>query len=124
MSIIELFLTGGVLFMSIITILGIAMIIYSVKSFIAVFAKNDYSGKGINYVLMFGSLALIIGLLGQAIGMFQSFGIIQEVGDISPALIAGGLKVSMIAPLYGAIYFIISFPIWVVLREKIKKQGE
>ena len=121
MSIIELFQMGGVLFMSVITILGIGMIIFSVKSFIAVFAKNDYSGKGINYILMFGSLAFIIGLLSQAIGMFVGFAAIQEAGDISPGLMAAGLRISMITPLYGVIYFIISIPIWVILREKIKR---
>lgn len=121
MSIIELFQMGGVLFMSIITILGVGMIIFSVKSFIAVFSKNDYSGKGINYILMFGSLAFIIGLLGQAIGMFGAFAAIQEAGDVSPGLMAAGFRVSMITPLYGIVYFILSIPIWVVLREKIKR---
>ena len=120
MGIMELFKMGGTLFMSIITILGISMIIYSVKSFIAVFVKKDYNGKGVNYILMYGSLAFIIGLLGQAIGMFGAFAAIQAAGDISPAIIAGGLRVSMITPLYGVIYFILSIPIWVVLREKIK----
>jgi len=122
MSIIELFQMGGMLFMLIITILGIAMIIYSVKSFIAVFTKNDYSGKGINYILMFGSLAFIIGLLGQAIGMFEAFAAIQEAGDISPGLMAAGFRISMITPLYGVIYFVLSIPIWVVLKERIKRE--
>ena len=122
MGIMELFKMGGTLFMSIITILGISMIIYSVKSFIAVFVKKNYNGKGVNYILMYGSLAFIIGLLGQAIGMFGAFAAIQAAGDISPAIIAGGLRVSMITPLYGVIYFILSIPIWVVLREKIKRE--
>ena len=86
------------------------------------FEKNDYRGKGVKYIIMYGSLAFIIGLLGQAVGMFSAFAAIQEAGDISPGLIAGGFRVSMIAPLYGVIYFILSIPIWVVLREKIKRR--
>lgn len=113
---------GGMLFMSIITILGIGMIIFSVKNLISVFVKNETSGKSVNYILMFGSLAFIIGLLGQAIGMFGAFAAIQAAGDVSPGLIAGGLRASMIAPLYGVIYFILSIPIWMVLREKIKRR--
>jgi len=35
--------------------------------------------------------------------------------------VAGGLRVSMIAPLYGAFWFILSIPIWVVFREIVKK---
>lgn len=115
---------GGTLFMSIITILGIGMIIFSVKNLISVFVKDELSGKGVNYILMFGSLAFIIGLLGQAIGMFGAFAAIQAAGDISPGLIVGGLRVSMIAPLYGVIYFILSIPIWMVLREKIKRNKQ
>ena len=122
MSLFELFRMGGIEFMTIISIFGIGMIFYSVKSIIKVFVKNDYNGKGINFILMFGSLALIFGILGQAIGMFQAFAAIQEAGDISPGLIAAGLRISMITPLYGVIYFIISIPIWVVLRERLKRE--
>jgi predicted hotdog family 3-hydroxylacyl-ACP dehydratase len=41
---------------------------------------------------MFGSLSFIFGLLAQAIGMFQAFEAIQQAGDISPALVAGGRR--------------------------------
>jgi hypothetical protein len=120
MNLVELFTTGGPLFMFIISVFGGLMTVYAVKGIVMVFVKKSYQKAGINYIILFGSLALIFGILAQAIGLFQAFGVIQEVGDISPALIAGGLKVSMIAPLYGAIYFIIAFPLWIVLREKIR----
>ncbi len=122
MSLFELFKMGGVQFMTVVTILGVAMIFYSVKSIINVLVKNDYSGKGVNYIIMYGSLAFIIGLLGQAVGVFAAFAAIQAAGDVSPALIAGGLRVSMIVPLYGLFYFILSIPVWMVLREKIKRK--
>ncbi|MCK5729469.1 MAG: MotA/TolQ/ExbB proton channel family protein [Draconibacterium sp.] len=122
MSLFELFKMGGVQFMTVVTILGVAMIFYSVKSIINVHVKNDYSGKGVNYIIMYGSLAFIIGLLGQAVGVFAAFAAIQAAGDVSPALIAGGLRVSMIVPLYGLFYFILSIPVWMVLREKIKRK--
>ena len=118
---IETYKTGGPFFMFIITLLGLSMFFFVVKSGIKIFVKKNYSGKGINYILMFGSLSFIFGLLAQAIGMFQAFDAIQQAGDISPALVAGGLRVSMIAPLYGAFWFILSIPIWVVFREIVKK---
>lgn len=121
MNLFKYFYEGGPLFMAIVTIAGLAMIFFSVKSAIRIFVKKDFSGSGVNFILMFGSLSFILGLLAQAIGMFQAFEAIQQAGDISPALIAGGLRVSMIAPLYGAFYFILSIPAWVVLREIVKK---
>ncbi len=121
MKLIELFYMGGSLFMTAITFLGFAMLFVTVRSYLKVFFKKQVNGVGVNYIIMFGSLAFIIGLLGQAIGMFQAFGAIQAAGDISPALIAGGLKVSMITPLYGVFFFIISIPLWMIVRERIKK---
>ncbi len=118
----ETYRSGGALFMGIVTIFGLLMLFHAVKSTIKIVLKKDYSGKGLVYILLFGSMAFILGVLGQAIGMFEAFAAIQEAGDISPGLIAGGFRVSMIAPLYGAFYFIISIPIWVVLREKVKNK--
>lgn len=120
---IETYKAGGPFSMFIITLLGLSMLFFVVKSGIKIFVKKNYSGKGINYILMFGSLSFILGLLAQAIGMFQAFEAIQQAGDISPAMIAGGLRVSMIAPLYGAFYFILSIPIWVVFRETVKRRN-
>jgi len=122
MSLFELFKMGGSLFMSIVTILGIAMVFYAVKTTIKVMVKKEYNLNGVNFILMFGSLAFIFGILAQAIGMFEAFAAVQEAGDISPGLVAAGLRVSMIAPLYGLFYFILSIPIWVVLREKVKSK--
>ena len=118
---IETYKTGGPFFMFIITLLGLSMFFFAVKSGIRIFMKKDYSGKGLDFILMFGSLSFILGLLGQAIGMFQAFEVIQEAGDISPSLVAGGLRVSMITPLYGIFYFILSIPVWVIFREIVKK---
>jgi hypothetical protein len=122
MTLAESFRMGGIQFMLLITLLAISMLFFTVKSIIGIYVKNNHSGKGVNYILMFGSLAFIIGILAQAIGMFSAFEAIQQAGDISPGLIAAGIRVSMIAPLYGLIIFIISIPIWAVLRERSKKE--
>lgn len=117
-------MTGGPLFMGIVSIFGLLMLFHAIKSTVKIVIKKDYSGKGLVYILLFGSMAFIWGVLAQAIGMFEAFAAIQEAGDISPGLIAAGFRVSMIAPLYGTLYFIISIPIWVVLREKVKNNTE
>ncbi|NQU52224.1 MAG: MotA/TolQ/ExbB proton channel family protein [Bacteroidetes bacterium] len=122
MTLVESFKMGGIQFMTFISILGIGMLFYSVKSVINVFVKKDFNGSGVNYIVMFGSLAFIVGVLAQAIGLFGAFEAIQEAGDISPGLMAAGFRVSMIAPLYGVLIFIISIPIWVVVREKLKRE--
>lgn len=119
----ELFIVGGWQFMTMVTLLGLAMVYFAIRSYVKVYARNKYDSKGINYIIMFGSLAFIIGLLGQAIGMTAAFDAIEAAGDISPGLVAGGIKVSMIAPLYGLLFFIVSIPLWMVIREKIKSSN-
>lgn len=116
----ETYRSGGLLFMSIVSIFGLLMLFHAVRSIIIIVVRKDYSCKGLVYILLFGSMAFIWGVLAQAIGMFEAFAAVQEARDISPGLIAAGFRVSMIAPLYETFYFIISIPIWVVLREKIK----
>lgn len=63
-------------------------------------------------ILFIGSFALLIGLLGQMIGIMQMMNCIGEIGSISPALIAGGFKVTMLTTTYGLVLFVISFAIW------------
>ncbi|WP_350216827.1 MotA/TolQ/ExbB proton channel family protein [Ekhidna sp.] len=51
---------------------------------------------------------LITGVLGQLIGLFSSFEAIQQMESVSPAILAGGLKVSMITTIYGSVIYIIA----------------
>ena len=66
--------------------------------------------------LFLGSLAFLWGLLGEITGMMQMLDILSEFSDISPSLIAGGIKVSLLAPLYGFVIFIFSATVWFVFR--------
>ena len=117
MNLSESFSMGGTLFMSIITICGIGVVVFSVQKIIHLYVKNEPKKSGLDMILLFGSLAIVLGFLGQAIGLFLAFTAIEQAGDISPGLVFGGLKVSMIAPLYGTFIFIISLIVWGVLRE-------
>lgn len=124
MKLIDLFYEGGPLFMSIITIWGIGMLVFSVQKIIHFFVQQKFTKNGLGLILLFGSLAIVTGFLGQAIGMLAAFDAIEAAGDISPALIAGGLKVSMITPLYGTVIFIFSLIVWGVLREILVRKTE
>jgi len=55
-----------------------------------------------------GLLALATGILGQVIGLYKMFEGIEMMNGVSPAMIAGGLKVSSITTLYGLLIYILS----------------
>ena len=55
-----------------------------------------------------GFLAFTIGFLGAFLGLYSAFIAIEQVGDASPAIIAGGIKVAFTTIMYGLIILIIS----------------
>lgn len=114
---------GGPLFMSVIYIMWIAVIILAVRFLIIYFKdKESIKLKKTNDAILFiGSLTFLIGIFGQTIGIFMALSAIQAAGSISPALIAGGLKISMITTLYGFGLILISAIIWFLFRHLIKR---
>ncbi len=49
----------------------------------------------------------MLGFLGTVIGMVQAFDRIEEVGDLSPSVVAGGIKVALLTTVFGLIVAII-----------------
>jgi len=69
----------------------------------------------LRYIKSLGIFAFVTGILGQLLGLFNAFGAIEQAMDISPAIIAGGLKVSMISPIYGILILLMSYIFWIIL---------
>ncbi len=62
-------------------------------------------------------LLFVMGLLSQAMGLYQALSIIESVGgQVSPGLVAGGVKVSFIAPMFGGIEFVVLYALYVAAR--------
>ena len=52
--------------------------------------------NGLSWLALFIGIAPSLGFLGTVIGMIQAFDAIQAAGDISPNVVAGGMKVALI----------------------------
>ena len=59
--------------------------------------------KGLSWISLFISLAPMLGFMGTVIGMIQAFDAIEIAGDISPSLVAGGIKVALLTTVFGLI---------------------
>lgn len=59
--------------------------------------------KNLSWITLFISLAPSLGFLGTVIGMVTAFDTIEQVGDISPTVVAGGMKVALITTIFGLI---------------------
>jgi len=117
MKLFKLFYEGGPVFMLVITFFGLLMLASSGYKIFRMILKKEFDLLQMNYILLFGSLSLIFGILGQGIGLFNAMEAISVAGDISPSLVAAGFRVSMITPLFGIMIFIFSLIFWGVLKE-------
>ena len=59
--------------------------------------------KGLIWISLFIALAPMLGFLGTVVGMIQAFDAIEIAGDISPSLVAGGIKVALLTTVFGLI---------------------
>ncbi len=80
---------------------GIDMVEKSVVSYGSV--QMGLMEKGLTWIGLFIALAPMMGFLGTVIGMIEAFDQIQAAGDMSPALVAGGIKVALITTVGGLI---------------------
>ncbi len=59
--------------------------------------------KGCSWITLFIAMAPSLGFLGTVVGMVQAFDAIQQAGDISPTVVAGGMKVALLTTIFGII---------------------
>ena len=69
--------------------------------------KSSELEKGCSWITLFIAMAPSLGFLGTVIGMVMSFDEIQQKGDISPTIVAGGMKVALITTIYGILVALI-----------------
>lgn len=84
---------------------GVDVVERSVVSYGGV--QAGYLEKGCSWITLFIAMAPSLGFLGTVIGMVQAFDKIQQVGDISPTVVAGGMKVALITTIFGLIVALI-----------------
>ena len=98
---LDYFMMGGPLFMGILTLILLLMMYTAVRN---------------GCVKELGLLALAVGFMGQLLGLFGAFEGIEQMGGVSQAMLAGGLKVSSITSIYGLFIYIVSLLIQIVKK--------
>lgn len=122
------FYSGGPLIMGAITVILIVMIAWAIYHFLPVLTNKETDlAKALSrlkYIKTIGTFGMVSGILGQLIGLYQVFSVLEAVGDISQSLIGGGLKVSLIPALYGIFIFLLSLLFWMVFDYHVVKKLE
>jgi len=118
MSISEFHYVGGIFFMSILSI-SLTFIIAATTLNILRLARGKYQGAkqllSIGDIKAIGVFAIVWGVFGQSIGLFSALDAMEAAGDIAPAMVYGGLKVSFVPTLYGVFIFLFAWLITILL---------
>ena len=76
--------------------------------------------KGLSWISLFIALAPMLGFMGTVIGMIGAFDAIEAENNISPSIVAGGIKVALLTTVFGLIVAIILQIFYNYIQAKIE----
>lgn len=80
----------------------------------------EKAAKAARLVKHIAVFLVVTGILSQTIGLYQALSAIESIGgEVSPALLAGGLKVSFIAPIFGLIEFLVLLAGYAFVKSRV-----
>ena len=115
-TLFDRFLEGGALFMSLILICLLMSIFFTVKSILKIKTDKEVSKKILKHISDSGTLGLALGVMAAFLGLISAFDVLEASGAAEPAIIAGGLKVALLSPLFGLFTFSVSKLAILILR--------
>ena len=115
-SLINRFMEGGALFMSLILICLLILIYFTIKSILTLKTNKEISKKMLKHISDSGSLGLALGVMGSFIGLITAFDVLEATGAAEPSILAGGLKVALLSTLFGLFTFSVSKLAILILR--------
>lgn len=102
------FLEGGALFMSLILICLLISIFFIIRGIYNLKKNPELSKRMLTLINDCGTLAFAIGFFSAFLGIITGFDVLEATGDARPDIIAGGIKVALLSPLFGLFTLIIS----------------
>jgi len=110
------FMEGGALFMFLILICLLISIYFIVKSILNIKTNIEISKKMLKHISDSGTLGLALGVMGAFLGLITAFDALEATGAAEPSIVAGGLKVALLSPLFGLFTFSVSKLAILILR--------
>ena len=103
-SLIGKFIDGGPVF----TVVIFICLILVLALFAAAFVKKSNQEKFMSLMKHIGWFAVAWGFMGRTLGLIHAFDAVAAHGELTPALLADGLKMALIDPLFGIVVFVIA----------------
>ena len=103
-SIIGKFIDGGPVF----TIVIFICLILVLALFAVAFMKKANQEKFMSLMKHIGWFAVAWGFMGRTFGLIHAFDAVAAHGELTPSLLADGLKMALVDPLFGIFVFVIA----------------
>ena len=117
MKILHFFKDGGPVFTYTILIL----LLFIIGLFVIGIIKSENRLKVKELIIHIGWFTIAWGMLGKTFGLINAFDNVSAAGDITPRLLAGGLKMALVNPLFSIIVFLIARVAVIILTGIEKK---
>jgi uncharacterized membrane protein len=114
------FLYMGGPFMYLLAVIATVVLWLAVKNTILLYRQNGDTQKStnINAILFWGCIALLLGVFGHFMGIYQAMQAIMAANDISPAIVAGGYVMSLSTIIFGMGILLFSSVSWFYLKSR------
>ena len=119
-SLIGKFIDGGPVF----TVVILACLLIVLALFIVAFLKKDNLEKAISLMKHVAWFAVAWGFMGRTFGLIHAFDAVAAHGELTPSLLADGLKMALVDPLFGIFVFIVARLGMIILVAFNKKTKE
>jgi biopolymer transport protein ExbB/TolQ len=100
-------------------LLAVVVLILVIRNAVALIGRRAEAASrrnSIDAILFWGSVAAVIGLLGQWLGVMKLITAIVERGIVNPNLVVLGLSESLLTPVAGMFVLVTSAFLWFFLR--------
>jgi biopolymer transport protein ExbB/TolQ len=112
----EEFLSGGIMMWPMTAMaMGIAWIAVRTAARLRTKSPPREVRPGLEAILFWGGMGLLIGVLGTVVGLVMMADLIQRVGPLDPPLLWGGVAVSLVTFAFGILIFVFAGAAWLVL---------
>ncbi|MCG6187073.1 MotA/TolQ/ExbB proton channel family protein [Maribellus maritimus] len=116
-SIIGKFIDGGPVFT---VVIFICLLVILALFFLALVKKGD-NQKSKELMTHIGWFAVAWGFMGRTFGLISAFNAVEASGELTPKLLAGGLKMALVDPLFGIFVFVVARLAIIILVSLQKK---
>ena len=98
---------GGTFAMSLILISFLIMLFLILRAFLKLRAPHSVFNKALKLINQLALIALVVGLFNQWLGLIQAFDAFESINDMNAQVFAGGLKITLLSPVFGGFVFIV-----------------